>query len=103
MCTIVIPFHSTCADSTPVLRVLDFIRRLHRPPIIRILLASPPGPKLLLFLTITFPPLLEGLPIVQPSRRSFSLAEEVQNAIAVHPHTLKMLRQQRLPVLARDD
>lgn len=88
-----------------LLRVLDFIRRLHRPPIIQTLFASLPGLELhlFLFLTIAFPPLFEGLPIVQPSRCATCLAEEVQNAVAVHPHALKMLRQQRLPVLARDD
>jgi len=84
-------------------RCLDFIRRPHRPPIIYILIASLPGPVTLLFLTIIIPPLLEGLPIVHPSRRAFPLAEVVQNAVAVHPQALKMMRQQRLLVLARRD
>ena len=39
---------------------------------------------MLLFFTITFPQLLEGLPIVQPSR-CVSFAEEVQNVVVVHP------------------
>jgi len=78
-------------DTLGCTKSLRFHKATSPPPIIQTLFASLPGLglHLFLFLTITFPPLFEGLPIVQPSRRAISLAEEVQNAVAVHPHALQ--------------
>lgn len=94
--------HETHISSSPQsdpTKILHLVRRPHRSPIIRILLASGSQPDSLLVSTIVFPPRLECLSVVQLRRGTISIPKDVQNAITIHPYTFKMLRQQRLLVL----
>jgi hypothetical protein len=75
-----------------VSRALHFIRGPHRLP----------TSILFLLRTIAFHHFSKACRLYSLVGAPLSLTKEVQNAIAVHPHSFKVLRQQRLPVLARD-